>query len=890
MFSNHLIEYAEERYEERLELLGMWRERVAGRMAQCGMEEQVLMKFLYGTMPLRDAGEYEFDVFLGFVKHALVLREKMEWCKGIPEDIFLHYVLYDRVNSEKIEDCREFFYRQLRERIEGMSVEEAVLEVNYWCAEAASYEASDNRTSSPMTVYRSGRGRCGEESVLAVTALRSVGIPARQVYTPRWAHCDDNHAWVEAYVDGKWRFLGACEPEEILDKGWFTNASSRAVIVHTMTFSDYSCGFMEEQIGTGRMPVYYNDTANYALVKDYVVRVEDESGRPVPGVTVSVEILNMAEYCNVLTLITDERGMARMTVGLGDVHIHAMKDDVYVEAIASVKDSGELVLEFPSKEVGEAEHAPIHWREVDIEAPVDYPMHPVVLTKEQKRTNAARLKLAGERRESRLESYYIEEKASVYPEEQELLHKAKGNFEEIYRFLSKDGNPNRRKLLHTLSDKDYKDAKADILEDHLTGSGDGAGVEESLFVSCILCPRIYLEELTAYRSFINEYFTEEQKVEFRSNPSRIWAYIRKEIQYALDLDYDTICSTPVGCLRLKQGNPLSQKLLFAAICRTLMIPARLNPVTLEAEYHDGSKFIVVSGTKNCEMTYQEPESQEPESQNPENQEPESQNPENQNPENQSSGHLTLTVQDGSKWKYYQTWTIGVLQNAQFTTLDYTDIKFDNNFLTLHLNPGTYRVITTSRMPNGSQHAMEATFTIHSGSCYELPMTLREGSLSDMLVSNEIAEFELTAPDNAPVSVTELTGDHANILLFLEEGKEPTEHVLNEMLDHREELCALHDLNARIICVIKDSSALSNATFAKTLATIPGIQVYYDDFTDHVETLARRMYVDPEKMPLLVVTRPGMTGIYACSGYNVGSVDLIVKILGGTGGNQGSKEQ
>lgn len=856
MFSDHLIKYAKERYEERLELLGRWRERVAGRVAQCGIEEQVLMKFLYGTMPLRDAGEYEFDVFLGFVKHALMLREKMEWCKGIPEDIFLHYVLYDRVNSEKIEDCREFFYQKLRERIEGMSVEEAVREVNYWCAEAASYEASDNRTSSPMTVYLSGRGRCGEESVLAVTALRSVGIPARQVYTPRWAHCDDNHAWVEAYVDGKWRFLGACEPEEVLDKGWFTNASSRAVLVHTMTFSDYSCGFMEERIGTGRMPVYYNDTANYALVRDYVVRVADETGRPVPGVTVSVEILNMAEYCNVLTLITDELGMARMTVGLGDVHIHAMKDGVYVEAIASVKDGGELVLEIPSKEVGEAEHAPIHWREVDIEAPVDYPMHPVVLTKEQKQTNAARLKQAGERRESRLESYYIEEKASAYPEEQELLHKAKGNFEEIYRFLSKDGNPNRRKLLHTLSDKDYKDAKADILEDHLTGSGDGTGVEESLFVSCILCPRIYLEEMTAYRSFINEYFTEEQKAEFRGTPSCIWEYIRKEIQYAPDLDYDTICSTPVGCLRLKQGNPLSQKLLFAAICRTLMIPARLNPVTLEAEYHNGSEFIAVSGTQNCE-------------------------PECQNPECQSCGQLTLTVQDDSKWKYYQTWTIGILQDAQFITLDYTDIKFDSNALTLNLNPGTYRVITTSRMPNGSQRAMKATFAIHSGCRYELPMTLREGSLSDMLVSNEIAEFELTAPDGAPVSVTELTGGHANILLFLEEGKEPTEHVLNEMLDHREELCALHDLNARIICVIKDSSALSNATLSKTLAAIPGIQVYYDDFTDRVETLARRMYVDPEKLPLLVVTRPGMTGIYACSGYNVGSVDLIIKILGGT---------
>ena len=26
-------------------------------------------------------------------------------------------------------------------------------------------------------------------------------------------------------------FLGACEPEEVLDKGWFTNASSRALLV-----------------------------------------------------------------------------------------------------------------------------------------------------------------------------------------------------------------------------------------------------------------------------------------------------------------------------------------------------------------------------------------------------------------------------------------------------------------------------------------------------------------------------------------------------------------------------------------------------------------------------------------------------------------------------------
>ena len=45
--------------------------------------------------------------------------------------------------------------------------------------------------------------------------LWAVGIPARQVYTPRWAHTDDNHAWVEAWVDGEWHYLGASEPAPV---------------------------------------------------------------------------------------------------------------------------------------------------------------------------------------------------------------------------------------------------------------------------------------------------------------------------------------------------------------------------------------------------------------------------------------------------------------------------------------------------------------------------------------------------------------------------------------------------------------------------------------------------------------------------------------------------
>ena len=51
---------------------------------------------------------------------------------------------------------------------------------------------------------------------------------------------------------------------------------------------------------------------------------------------------------------------------------------------------------------------------------------------------------------------------------------------------------------------------------------------------------------------------------------------------------------------------------------------------------------------------------------------------------------------------------------------------------------------------------------------------------------------------------------------------------------------------------------------------------YDSFVPNVETLARRMYVDPEKLPLILVTTGELDAIYACSGYNAGSGDMIVK--------------
>ena len=52
----------------------------------------------------------------------------------------------------------------------------------------------------------------------------------------------------------------------------------------------------------------------------------------------------------------------------------------------------------------------------------------------------------------------------------------------------------------------------------------------------------------------------------------------------------------------------------------------------------------------------------------------------------------------------------------------------------------------------------------------------------------------------------------------------------------------------------------------------------DDFGADMSAVARRMYLEPGKLPLIVIVDETMTGIYGVAGYNVGTADMILKLL------------
>ena len=277
-------------------------------------EEVEGLQFMYAYMPINDMARMPYDYFVKVVKHAYSTKSA-SWGASVTPEMFRHFVLPVRVNNEDLDNARDLFYKELYPRVKDMSMYDAVIEINHWCREKIVYQPTDGRTSPPVQIADRAYGRCGEETVVTVAALRSVGIPARQVYVPRWAHTGSNHAWVEVWVGGQWYYLGACEPEPVLDRGWFTSSASRAMLVNTYAFGridpskDTKGG---EIVSESSLFTEISTTSTYTDIKKAVVKIVDGKDRPIAGVPVYFQIYS-GSLAPIASRVTDKNGIAFLT-------------------------------------------------------------------------------------------------------------------------------------------------------------------------------------------------------------------------------------------------------------------------------------------------------------------------------------------------------------------------------------------------------------------------------------------------------------------------------------------------------------------------------------------------------------------------------------------------
>ncbi len=196
--------------------------------------------WILAWLPLSDCAALDLPMLREHVEGAVRTYSEAPWGDTIPRDLWLHFVVPHRVSQEPAQAWREEFRAQIWPRVkDAESMELAALAVTRWCREQATFKSTSGRDMGPLTTVARGIGRCEEEMILNICALRSVGIPARACSTPYWSFTDNNHAWVEVWADGRWWFLGGCEPGNCLNNAWFAGSARRTGFVRSVGYGEF---------------------------------------------------------------------------------------------------------------------------------------------------------------------------------------------------------------------------------------------------------------------------------------------------------------------------------------------------------------------------------------------------------------------------------------------------------------------------------------------------------------------------------------------------------------------------------------------------------------------------------------------------------------------------
>ena len=814
-------------------------------------QEMEALRFLYAYMPLADVTDYTVAFHLENVRATLEARDLMPWGHEVPELLFRHFVLPLRVNNEALDMSRPVFFKELKERVKGMSMEEAILEVNHWCHEHVTYQPSDARTLSPLACMSTAIGRCGEESTFTVAALRSIGIPARQVYTPRWAHTDDNHAWVEAWANGKWHFMGACEPEAVLDLGWFNAPASRALLMHTRAFGNYNGP--EEVMSRTRNYTEINLIGNYAATASTTVTVIDKSGNPVKGATVQFCIYNYAEFYPAATKITDAQGRASLTAGKGDMLIWASKDGWYGYRTVSFGKDGKVEVVLTHN--NQLKSSP-RYETFDIVPPAEKAVIPKV-TPEMAAANKARFAQEDSIRKMYESSFLTLARAQeIAPAIATYLVKARNNWRTILDFVNRHSDNSSRavQVLEGLNDKDMRDVTTAILDDAYNARSNQ------------LSQRVEYEMITSpFKVELQDAFDAATASAFRSDPSLLVSWVREHIALHPEENALHIAQTPLGVWRSRVSDERGRDIFFVDLARALDIESRKDPVTGKVQYRADGHWRDV----NFEAEQQQ---------------------------NAATGMLKLRYTPTPSLDdplYYHHFTISrILDDGTTQLLSYDEgdsglengSSWSNTFQNgTPLDAGTYMLTSGTRAASGKVLVACRIFKVNPGETTTINLTMRQ---SDDIVAvigsfNSESKFRLLDSEFKPVagddvSILSQTGRGYFVVGILGVGQEPTNHAMRDIAKAGNAL----DKWGRPLVLLFENEEEALKYRQENYGKLPHNIIYGIDRDGSIarQIVQEMKLQDESQLPLFVLADTFNRVVFCSQGYTIGLGDQLNKVI------------
>ena len=857
--------------------------------------EQEALMFLYAYMPIGDVTDYSGDYYLENVRLSGQTRAEMPWGDKVPNELFRHFVLPIRVNNENLDDSRRVFYGELKDRVKHLSMKDAILEVNHWCHEKVVYRPSDARTSSPLASVKTAYGRCGEESTFAVAALRSVGIPARQVYTPRWAHTDDNHAWVEAWADGQWYFIGACEPEPVLNLGWFNAPASRGMLMHTKVFGRYN-GPEEIMLET---PNYteINVTENYAPTAKAIVTVTDVSGNPISGARVDFKVYNYAEFYTVATKYTDADGQVSLTAGKGDMLVWASSEGKFGFTKLSFGKQSELALVLDKKE------GDIFEVDLDMVPPVENANLPEV-TSEQRAENDRRMALEDSIRNSYIATFPTAAQidsivsgwkgtktSSVKKSLCSFLVDARGNYDVLIRFLQEADRQGKllkaAALLSIINEKDRRDVSYEVLMDHFMYTEDDSNSSyvcalpgpvcmsdpPELKIHEIFKPRISMETLTPYRSFFQSKFSEAEVDTFRNRPQALVEWVNRYVTVDGTHNSQGIPVSPEGVWRSRVADSHSRDIFFVALARSMNIPAYINSMNGSVSYYMTFEDNGYFWNESVDVNFDKAESVE-------------------------TPKGIYRMYDGNKpiangddrVKYYSKFTISRIEDGSPILID-----CDENNPQLRnigvLDAGYYLQVTGTRLADGGVLARISSFVLPMQKddlkleATKVSYHLRESSEKVAVIGGFNSESLFTPVEEMGQKTTlldrqsllQVCGRGYFIVGILGPGQEPTNHALHDIAALKSDL---EKWNRKMVLLFPDE-AQCKKFHPSEFPELPSTVIYGIDTDGICKQIVDNMKLKHKNsLPIFIIADTFNRVVFVSQGYTIGLGEQLMKVIHG----------
>lgn len=794
------------------------------------------LDFLYASMPVNDSIDYSRDFWMQNVEAAMQARSEMPWGQSVPEREFRHFVLPVRVNNENLDSSRVVFYRELAPRIKNMTMEEAALEVNHWLHEKATYAPSDARTSSPLATIKTTLGRCGEESTLGVAAFRSVGIPARQVYTPRWAHTDDNHAWVEVWIDGKWHFLGACEPEPLIDMAWFNGPAARGMLMATNAFGKYDGP--EQQLYSDSCFTRINVTSNYAPVHTATVQVLNPDGAPATDAEVSFRLYNYAEFFPLFTTRTDAEGRASLECGKGDLIVWARNDNGDMNYAVAGPDSDEITLTL----MPESEFKASMPREMTVTPPATATTLPTP-TEAQIAENSRRKMQEDSIRNARMATFYNDSTAAAFiatlgPKASsnatriaDILTQTYGNgqtWTDAFKAIPDDRIPAFIDWADRLTVKDLRDISPEVIADAFTAER-------------IVNPRISNEQLTPFCGQFDALLPDSLAAAMKADPAMIPGWIKENITDVSLRNPNRYPISPAGVLRSRMADRHSRDIFFVALCRYLGIPAAINPVTGKTQWNiDGKNMVNIALEAETAAA------------------------------NTENGTLVLTYPDGQIPKnpgYFYHFTLSRIENGAPQLLDYPEMMTAADFAKgVTIEPGSYIITTGRRLADGGVLTRSAIINIEAGKTTTEPLT----------IIDDPDELSVVGSVNAD-PLLPVTGRGFFIYAIVSPGHEPTQHFLNELKENKD---AFEAWGKKIVLIFPDAESATRLSDAMKAGLPENVVVVDEPNPGLFNDLARdfEFRADVNSLPVIIVGDTFNRVIFHSEGYLPGLGHRLTDIV------------